>query len=1295
MPFGNLLIKNDDDGSRVNLTAFATTPIENSTNLNTLIDITSGRDKKDNSNNNKGPYASSKWSDKYYYSSYDILNSQIIENQIRQVYDPYLYTNTLSQLISNNLYESQYKISSSGSSILDPKGKWNVTIYSGNLPPVSLTSNINFSGISFSHYIHRSFSLGRNDIYDKSSSKFNLFRNENGLVDINLLTSDKDLDKTLIDRLALKYNDNTYDFGILKMSGVHRPAFNIPPSGARSDKINLLLDLDPKFRLKPIPVSVNASVIYSDTFVINDPYDVYAGIRITNTINPGVDTSECTNIILPNIGVPDDVGSSQTFNWARFVKETTLGDPYINYPILCDKDTGTTCSKGTLSMSPIGSVKAQSRFYNYTYQYDTISSLGDTIELGISIDAGLYTNLGTTQSIPYVSRAVFPEYTPLLPAFNLLGSPSCIGGASYVPLQHNLRSWDGLFQTEIANHLVDNLNIDIWANEIIFRTIYGSREKIGFNNIAKAYSDNIIDRQSILDNLVNKTSSSLVSLYDSIPMDYDTAASPNNLKIGGDIRIVGRGAIGDVVRFYFNDVLYNIRIKENSNGDVIAECAEIGAQGLLWQNFVTSTSYSIREVNSGGSTIIGDNMSENIVGSCRTAGSSSVSASCVCGGGGETFPPYTQKLEPTCSSPGVCFVRCIDATNDYYPPPLNGSWPSFSVPSCSAFPIIDKNSSNSAGPIDGGWTRYAVSYGFNAPVGGESVGLECGSWSASVGQGTSCCTDNLTGQPFNNGRSVINYNINNCHYSFTLKGVVENSIHRAASLNFVYPTPLTCSGPWPSPAYENSPGQPDPGLCDCNNPDNCSAAGWKFVNCDEYQAKCGIDPSYGNACFFAGYVGCCQEFCGGSTFEPRNCGNCSFMSEELQGEEGWSVTTSSSPGIQYEVVETTTTSESNTSYSAGCDKAIATVIYDNNQLRISLGARHIVNNKVIYNGGNCSSQNLSQCPSIRLIFPDGTYSATHFQDNSCTRCKNQNNIIEITESPTFNLITETRYCILGIFSYVTPMESNRTAGFPCGNIANQIISSSAFTPESFRGLNEDHYISSRIRSCGTPLNSYFIGGTSYSAWYYFLPSPALALETLQKPEKSSCDVESYISDSVLVGVSDVMSNGTSAQAAIDAWKSNMNEAYLTKSFCFNGGVNEDDIIEGPIPGSCSLNFGGGGWPVWAVRTSRTLNGAEWKFDSEASQTSANALVAYVSYSYKRPVSIGEQFIDEEIRGQCASFFGPAPKNHGCPGVSYNMKEVYKSRETIDSNCVSNPTCYDSTKGCAPNYYCCGGNLIGG
>jgi len=1309
--FGTLHIRDSDSTNYINLTAFATVPLQNSTSLDSLIDITSGQDKNVLSKIiNLQNYASSKWSDRYYFSSYDILNSQIIENQIRQVYNPYIYANTLSQLISNNLYESDYSIGPTGNSILKSSANWHISMYSGYNPPITHTANIKLTGIKMNHYIHRPFSLGRNDRYTNSASKFNLFKNENGLIDINILDSNSTLDNSLINKLRLKENNQNYEYGVLRISGVYRPTYIGPPTGLLADKMKLFIDLDPKFLLKPVPISPNASIVYSDTFVINNPYDVFAGPIISSNINQNIDLSECEKLIFPNVGVPPSIDSSTIFNWGKFSKETTFGEPYGSYAILCDKDTGTECSKGTLSITPVGSLTVRSRFYNYTYQYANIGDLGDSIEIGLSVDAGLYNSLGNTGSMPYISRASFSN-TPIIPNANLLGNTQCINGQTSIPAQYDFAVWDGIFQTEIANNLINRLNIDIWANELIFRTLYGSREKIGFNNISKKSSSNLINRDSIINDLVNKNKASLESLYDSIPMDYDSSATPNNLKLSGNIRILGKGAVGDSIKFYFNDELFTIKISEKEEA-VIAECPEIGAKGLLYEKVIKTTSFFVRVAGEGASSIIGDNVTENIIGSCRTAGSSSVSASCVCGGGGETFPPYTQKLVPACYPVG-CYVGCADIVNDFYPGPLPGSFPTFSIPPCSAFPIKEKNSNNSNGPIDDGWTRYGISNGFNAPVGAETIGFECGNWSASVGKGTSCCTDS-SGEKLNNGRSIVTYRIKDCHYDFTLKGVIENSIHKSTSLNFVYPTPNSCPT-LPELPVDRSPvaGR----LCQCDDltegfygpiGKGCPMDYFPlFVNCELYAQKCS-DPAWLEDCEFSNYAvstppwgdgggGCCKQLCGGSQFPPRVCG-CEYISEEMQGSEGWSINSSSSPGIQYEVVETTTITSSPSAYTAACDKFIANIIYDNTELRINLGSAQTKNGVVIYNGGNCSKKDIRECPKLKIVFPDGTYTAYHIQDSTCTECKHQKNIIEVTESPTFDLITETRYCILGTFSYVIPLEANRTAGFPCGTIANT-THSNGYTPFT-TPPGQQHFISSRIRQCGSPLDNYQIGGTSYSAWYYFLPSPVIAKEGLQKPDKSSCSSIPYISDAVLVGASDVMSNGTSAQAAINAWKSNMNEAYLTKSFCFNGEIKTDDIIEGPIPGSCSLKFAEVSWPVWAVRTKRSLEeGFSWKYDSEVSQTSANAIVAYVSYSYKRPVNIHDKFIekfaDEEVRSTCASFFGAAPKNNGCPGVYYNMKEIFKSTESIDSNCISSPTCYDSSKGCAPNYYCCGEGLITG
>lgn len=1288
IPFGTLHI-NTQDSNLINLTAFATVPIENSTNLNTLININSGKDQTSSSKTiNLQNYVSSKWSDKYYFSSYDILNSQFIENQIKKVYNPYIYSNTLSQLISNNLYESDYSIGPTGNSILKASANWHISMYSGYNPPVTHTTNIKLTGIKMNHYIHRPFSLGRNDRYPNSASKFNLFKNENGLIDINILDSNSVLEDTLIDKLKLKDNDKNYDYGVLRISGVYRPTYISPPTGLRSDKIKLFIDLDPKFLLKPVPISPNASIVYSDTFVINNPYDVFAGASISTNIDQNVDLSECEKLIFPNIGIPPSIDSSTIFNWGKFSKETTFGEPYAFYSILCDKDTGTECSKGILSITQVGSLAIRSRFHNYTYQYANIGVLGDSIEIGLSVDAGLYNSLGNTGSIPYISRASFSN-TPIIPNSNLLGNTQCMNGQTSIPAQYDFTVWDGVFQTEIANNLVDRLNIDIWANELIFRTLYGSREKIGLNNISKKSSSNVINRDSIINDLVNKNKASLESLYDSIPMDYDSSATPNNLKLSGNIRILGKGAVGDSIKFYFNDELFTIKISETEEA-VIAECPEIGAKGLLYEKFIKTTSFFLREAGTEASSIIGDNVTENIVGSCRTASSSSVSAQCVCDGNGDGG--YTQNLIPMCF-PAGCYVGCADTVNDFYPGPLPGSFPTFSIPPCSAFPIKEKNSNNSDGPIDDGWTRYGISTGFNAPVGVETIGFECGNWSASVGKGTSCCTDS-SGEQLNNGRSIVTYRIKDCHYDFTLKGVIENSIHKSTSLNFVNPSPIGCNS-FPTQIVDDSPVAPR--LCDCNNPDgDCSIYpnGVPFFNCELAAEKC-TDPEWGEDCTFGPYNaggdgGCCQKFCQGSSFAPREC-LCLWIDSEIQGSEEYVVTGSSTPGTKWEVVETNTVTPSPSAYTAGCDKFIANIIYDNTELRINLGSAQTKNGVVIYNGGNCSKKDIRECPKIKIVFPDGTYTAYHIQDSTCTECKHQKNIIEITESPTFDLITETRYCILGTYSYIVPMGANLTTGFPCGDKANTITSNGYVPNTTLPG--QPHYISSRIRTCGKPLDSYNIGSTSYSAWYYFLPSPITAKEGLQKPDKSQCSTVPYISNAALVYANLYMSNSEAKDAAINGWKSTMSEVFLGKSFCFNSDVKIDDIIEGAVPGTCNLKFAEVSWPVWAVRNKRSLNGDfGWDYDSEVSETSANAIVAYISYKYKRPVSITDKFIekfaDEEVRSTCSTFFGSAPKNHGCPGIGYNMKEIYKSTESRDSNCISNPTCYDTTKGCASDYYCC-------
>ncbi|NDG32111.1 hypothetical protein EB118_18805, partial [bacterium] len=155
-----------------------------------------------------------------------------------------------------------------------------------------------------------------------SASKYNLYKNQNGLIDINLVSplvsNEEEEPDTFIDALTLYNSTNNirYPFGILQMSGLHKPTYFTPPTGAVFDKVPFFLDLNPKFFLKPVPVSPDNNIsIYSDDFAINDPYEVYAGIKIESRIDPSVDTSQCTNIITPNIGAPPILDSIWNRCW--------------------------------------------------------------------------------------------------------------------------------------------------------------------------------------------------------------------------------------------------------------------------------------------------------------------------------------------------------------------------------------------------------------------------------------------------------------------------------------------------------------------------------------------------------------------------------------------------------------------------------------------------------------------------------------------------------------------------------------------------------------------------------------------------------------------------------------------------------------------------------------------------------------------------------------------------------------------------------------------------------------------
>lgn len=1260
------IVADKNKESSLNFTAFATTNTKNMVGMNQVITLDRFKNKES---------FSSKWSDLHYYSSPDILNNQVMQQTLNSVYAPSPYKNTLPQLISNNFYRSRFTFNENAHATGNYTAHWFWMNKSG-----TFLLDINLNDIYSEYYIHRPFSIDEKKLrYPYTRDKFNLSKNENGLIDINLSSTDTIYDHITIDdpetfKSSLWDGKGKGNTGLLCFSGVYRPSYIAPPLDLSSTGVNFFVHLDGNFRLKPTPIRLGSNEIYSDTFIINDTYDIYAGMKLNTTLDAN-NTADCTNIIVPNLTAPSIIDRYGKFNWSRFDRTTTYGPIYASYDILCDIDTGIKCSLGTQSLDPVGDISVQSKYYKYAYKYKSVFDISteNTVAFALSLDAGTYAGLFSTNNIPYVRRATFTEYSTLAPNLTLLGTSNCVEGVSYPPTERPFGPWDATYQSEIGSHLSDNLPIDTWANEVIFRSIYGSNQPVGYEDISKHGSSIRIDNDTILKYLVANPDESLQFLYDKIPLDYDRGATANNLSVNGTIQIYGIPKVGDIVRFFYNDEEFQIKITEDDKG-IYAEVPQLGAKGLLLEKYEYSDYYYLREIDSETTYIDEDynDTTETVVGTCSAAGTTSVGGSCECGGD----TTHKQNIDPTCASPNPCYVGCISKENIWNPQGKTNGWPGCSNPNpCSAFPIKDINSGEHSSPVDQGFARYALTTALGGLCASEGVGYECGSWSVHTGAGSNCCSDD---KDF--GIDPLSYTIKSCHYTFTLKAMVENSIANIGALEFVDAEDnITCS-PEYTIAYDTGP--PAPALCDCGSPDSYPVG--TFVNVELYYEKCGFysfDIAYVNDCVFAAYGNCCKQYCEGDSWKPRDCGNC-FWVFDTDITEGWQINSSSTPGIRYEIVKATSTRPSET-YKPNCNMLVGTVIFNNFQLRINVGVAKSENGRVIYNGGNCGDRPVSRCPSLRISLPNNSYGVNEYTDTSCKGCKPTNNIIGISESPEFELVTETRYCILGVYSNFPGNTLRTTYGIGCAEYPYN-LQYGAFE-----------------RECNKTLPGVQLGGTAYSNWAYFVPHTMSALDSLEPPEKSDCTTEPVLKGMKQISASVSQSDPETAQLALEAWQSNMEEIFATKSWCNNSyEFDLDNLIEGVIPGTCNLQYGGGSIPVYGVRSSRSLvtteDEAAWEYDSEVQSSSMSVTVAYISYQYVRPVTVQDKFIEkykEDITfTECATFFGPAPKNNSCSPSPDNIKEVYKSTESKDSNCVSNPTCYDDTRGCAPTDICCQNNL---
>ena len=995
--------------------------------------------------------------------------------------------------------------------------------------------------------------------------------------------------------------------------------------------------------------------------VITDTYTTLDSLILTSNITPG---TNCTNVIVPNIGSTISSAGGGVFDWTTFAKTSTTGAVYGTYPILCDSDTPAGCNEpGACAITTIGSLSVSAKYANYTYKYKNISSVTDDIDYSISIDAGLYCPFNVSGDMPYIVRSEIAGYSMLFPTRSLDGSTACMDGTAYPPLDAGLSVWDENFQADVGNNIIDPKNVDHWANEILFRSIHGSRQIVNTDNMSSAGSSSSIKNYgNILEYLVSNPKASLSVLYDNIPYDYDTNAESPNFRLQGAIRIYGPAAIGDSIRITYNGNPYTITVRDNGN-DVYVECTELEAAGLIMERAVETTSIYVREAGTQSNQ---PGASERVISTCHSPSAYGASASCVYGGDLTFNDTIVQAGSPThcfaAPCPNEAFVPDSYAVIN---PSIDNPVP------CSAFPK-DSASADSASPLDNFFTKF----GGSLILGGPGIGggpLECQGYYYNTCRNKQNCCDGDT-----NIIRTVSYRIKDCHYDFTMYGLLTKSINNIGQLINTNTNTITC-GPDIGSAYNDDLAYVSsiaPKCCDCTLPNT------------GYKANPTPDDCPGI------YDPCCVDYCNGE-LGVKSTDNC-YEVASLTCKEHMLVSTTASNTVSYEVVESTTsTTSTDNVYDPNFSRTICTFIYDNNEIKLYLGAPKTRNGVEIYNGGNCASLSTSSCPSIQITLPNSNYGIDDTISSSCDNCSSASNKIKILDNPQWEFQTDTVYCLLATaiigggnngtdfthnFECICQDYEGQTA--TCPRPSNEDIANYAMLAEKY----------DRGRKCGKKVDR------SCTDWHHFMARPEFGSSASQGIS-SVCSNSIAVENAYHVGVPDWTSNGDAVQGFMEGFRNRMEEIYRNRHFCTNSyEYSADDLIEGVIPGSCSMEITTVNWPVSAIQLCASLddNGTT-TYEVKNENSGISVVIAYMKYQYKHPVNVMDKIIDNNgdiASADCRVYFSSGGAT-GCRAKYFgNMKEKLQSTERRNSRCTSSPNCYDKTRPCDPGNGCCRVDLTG-
>lgn len=1193
------------------------------------------------------PVYSTKWTDVMDFDgrlTTELSNYIYDSNYLRNNYPSSVYKNNFHKIIINN---SNYK-------------KYNYLLKTNNQ-----TINISQTGLVY-YTLHQKYNIGLND----SLIDTDWFNHHNFLpfMDINFIPPPGENTNNFRTNISSVLNHTGILSGTIIISGIHT---NLPSDHQWGSFISpsttpnkFWINFNTGNMLRSA-ISFSSDVFYSNTLRIDDVPMQLSEVNHSNSFNG----QNCLRTFPPSVPTTNIQFSSNKFNFNHFTKTNFTTRPFARYPIYCDTDTVGDCDSRLCGINTAGWSTYSGKYDIFVEKTRPISSITNSIPYILSYDAGLYNLIGNNK-LHYIQRFELDPDNPLYPVSS---NPSSTPRPSF----NRYSILNEEYQSTLTSSIVDDhtalvKNTDSLANEMFFRLMYGQKQKINLQRIDE--SENPITLIDLLKYADPKIEAK--DIYKNIPYDLDIGADiSKERQINGSISIDGKAAVGARVSVEINDTTISINVQRNNGKiNIVAEMNGVSITGQIYeeQSRTKSLVVSTNPIFSPAS-----NQTYTPIGSCKEREQKSInlisqitSATVMLDDNGTqaSFPYWQDSSNPK----GVPCppTQFIDGRihKDIYVAHNGGCAP-------NALPY-DECTNRGVGPI-------ILPQGC-AGIGSKKFTFTSNGWSRGV-QG---------GCHWNGGGENPQFDSGNTNYgnleSFA-GGIIIDDV-RGYSKNPRYVTSecgtcfsLTAQNTWNDNQRFNIFGSewpPSPGstgnACECDNYSYgycrssdkiegcaCRTLNYEYSDFDyvfEYARhnitlkghKRKLVGKLRDPDIISDNIACNKT---GEYAQVGTAGRITANEECL-----WYSCVISQPARYY--IYEIETINNNASYTANCSSHICTINYTNNNITI-----------VLPNKSQCFDNTINNCPKLRVTVPNDSFVVNDSLSSECSYCDvGPNRAVMNDQSPPWDIITETRTCVLGYL-----LQGNPNQDGPVGIGGCQTIGCDICKPcpdaNSCRGWSST---SCGYGQCGKSAPASFpwhtcitkTGGSECIPGNYFNTHTWIIDPNLSAPAVVGCDIG--------VNFPIETSNNDANRLYISEWKANMRQAYMNIAVCKNN-INRydlNDIVEGVVPGSCSqLNFGSISYPAIQYRATTT--------DPQFRESTVTVLTASYTYSYRRPKNVQDILKGVDTSIKCNELSATCNTNN------LSLRSKYKTND-----CETGPSCYNrSSSKCDEDATCCKANRI--